>query len=378
VGLASRDTATLFPQPLLIGSETWNYLKQTAQDLAAELSEAENELVRHPELLTRLGLPNTLRAEFERQSYARANTPTVRVLRFDFHYTTKGWRISEVNSDVPGGYTEASRFTEMMGECFQNVCAAGDPGREFAAVVLANVGEKASVALLSAPGFLEDQQVTAFLATELQLCKIKTLLLHDPCQLRWKDGVAFTVCDGKEIELDLVVRFYQGEWLGKLSDRCTWKSLFFGSRTAVANPTIAVLSESKRFPLTWPTLSKKMSTWKSVMPECRDPLEGYWNTCDEWVLKAAYSNTGDEVYIRDLSDARTWRGVRKSVENHPERWVMQRRFETVPIESDVGALYPCIGVYTINGRACGIYGRASLQPITNYSAYDVAVLITEH
>ena len=275
------DTATLFPQPLLIGSETWNYLKQTAQDLAAELKEAQNELVHHPELLTLLGVPNAVRAEFERQNYASANAPTVRVLRFDFHHTTKGWRISEVNSDVPRGYTEASRFTEMMGQCFQNVRTAGDPGREFAEAVLANVGEKARVALLSAPGFLEDQQVTVFLATELQLRKIKTLLLHDSSQLRWKDGVAFTVGNGKEIELDAIVRFYQGEWLAKLSDRCRWKSLFFGARTLVANPAIAVLSESKRFPLTWPTLSTKMSTWKSVMPECRDPLEGYWNTCDE-------------------------------------------------------------------------------------------------
>jgi glutathionylspermidine synthase len=372
------DTATLFPQPLLIGSETWNYLKQTAQDLAAELREAENELVRRPELLTRLGLPNTLQAEFERQSYVPANTPTVRVLRFDFHYTTKGWRTSEVNSDVPGGYTEASRFTEMMAQRLQNVRAAGDPGRELAAAVLATVGEKASVALLSAPGFLEDQQVTAFLATELQLRTIRTLLVHDPSQLRWKDGVAFTAGNGKEIELDAIVRFYQGEWLAKLSDRCGWKSLFFGTRTLVANPAIAVLSESKRFPLIWPTLATKMSMWKLVMPQCRDPLEGDWNTCDEWVVKAAYSNTGDEVHVRDLSDARTWSGVRKAVEKDPRHWVMQRRFETVPINSDIGLLYPCIGVYTINGRACGIYGRASLQPITNYAAHDVAVLITEH
>ena len=118
-----------------------------------------------------------------------------------------------------------------------------------------------------------------------------------------------------------------------------------------------------------------LTTWKSLMPECREPFESHWKSSDDWIVKAAFSNTGDEIHVRELINAKTWRSVCKSVESHPERWVVQRRFETVPIISDLGPLYPCIGVYTINGRACGIYGRASTQPIVNYSAYDAAVLI---
>jgi len=57
--------------------------------------------------------------------------------------------------------------------------------------------------------------------------------------------------------------------------------------------------------------------------------------------------------------------------------VRQRRFETVPIHSQAGPLYPCVGVYTINGRAAGIYARAGTRPVTDYSALDVAILITE-
>jgi hypothetical protein len=369
------DTSTLFPQPLLITSETWNDLKKAAEGLALELNAAENELLSRPELLPLIGLPKSLRIEFERQSYAPANLSSVRVLRFDFHYTTEGWRISEVNSDVPGGYTEASRFTEMMRQCFPNTLTTGDPASEFAGATLAAIGKNGRVALLSAPGFLEDQQITAFLSAELQARKIDTLLLHDPSQLRWKDRTAFTACKGNEVEVDAIVRFYQGEWLARLPDRCNWKPLLFGGKTLVINPGIALLSESKRFPLAWRRLSTDMSTWTSLMPDCRDPLEYRWKTNDDCVLKAAYSNTGDEVHLRELMDAKTWSSVCKSVENHPERWVVQRRFETVPITSDVGVLYPCLGVYTINARACGVYGRASARPLTNYSALDVAVLI---
>jgi hypothetical protein len=37
-------------------------------------------------------------------------------------------------------------------------------------------------------------------------------------------------------------------------------------------------------------------------------------------------------------------------------------------------MYPCLGVYTIDGRAAGIYGRLSARPLVDYAAVDVAVL----
>jgi hypothetical protein len=37
--------------------------------------------------------------------------------------------------------------------------------------------------------------------------------------------------------------------------------------------------------------------------------------------------------------------------------------------------YPCIGVYTVDGRAAGIYGRVASQPLINDTAKDIAVLV---
>jgi glutathionylspermidine synthase len=233
------------------------------------------------------------------------------------------------------------------------------------------------VALLSAPGFLEDQQVTTFLASQLQERGVRTLLLHHPSQLNWKYGSATAMFKGEHIPLNAVVRFYQAEWLARLPASCGWKWLFFGGKTKVSNPAAALLSESKRFALTWDSLSSKMTTWKALLPECRDPREGSWRNEDDWVLKAAFSNTGDEVYIRETIDCSAWVKLSHCVASHPEHWVAQRRFAPVAISSDVGPLYPCIGVYTINGRAAGIYARASLKQIVDYAAMDVAVLITE-
>jgi hypothetical protein len=38
-------------------------------------------------------------------------------------------------------------------------------------------------------------------------------------------------------------------------------------------------------------------------------------------------------------------------------------------------MYPCIGVYTVNGRAAGAYGRLSWRQVIDFSAVDVAVLV---
>jgi hypothetical protein len=135
-----------------------------AEDLAAELMTAEKELLHRPELYSVLGLPKQLRSAFE-DSREHGLTPcSVRTLRFDFHFTTEGWRISEVNSDVPGGYTEASRFTELMCDHYPGMNPAGNPATEWAEAMFSVVGARAHVALLSAPGFVEDQQVTVLRA----------------------------------------------------------------------------------------------------------------------------------------------------------------------------------------------------------------------
>src|SRR5699024_9599324 len=37
----------------------------------------------------------------------------IRLMRFDFHPTTQGFKVSEVNSDVPGGFAEASLMPDL-------------------------------------------------------------------------------------------------------------------------------------------------------------------------------------------------------------------------------------------------------------------------
>lgn len=373
------DTTTLFRQPLLIRPTIWQQLANMGEELAAELMAAEQEIVTRPELYSMLGLSPNLHPILSEASRNGEAAPDIRVLRFDFHYTTGGWRISEVNSDVPGGYTEASRFTQLVSRATPYTRVCGDPARTWIDAIMRHVGTQGRVALLSAPGFLEDQQITAFLAAELQARGAETFLVHGPSQLHWQGGKAHAVHKSGFIPLDAIVRFYQGEWLLKLPNASGWKHLFAAGKTLVTNPGYSLLTESKRFPLIWNYIETKMTCWRSLLPESCGPQDNRWQSVTDksWVLKEAFSNTGDSIHMCEAVNAGAWNALKRAALKHPERWVVQRKFDVAPVWSELGWVYPCIGVFTINGEAAGAYTRAGLKPVIDYKAMDVALLIAE-
>jgi hypothetical protein len=160
-----------------------------------------------------------------------------------------------------------------------------------------------------------------------------------------------------------------------LPAKCGWGHFFRGGITPVMHPVSALLIESKRFPLVWDRLAVRMPTWRSLLPETRHPRQVRWQHDPDWLLKTPFCNTGDTVTIRHLVDKRSWLMAAGHALVWPRDWVAQRRFQVIPISTPAGPMYPCLGVYTVNGRAAGIYGRISVRPLIDYSAIDVAVLI---
>ena len=177
--------------------------------------------------------------------------------------------------------------------------------------------------------------------------------------------------------MQVIVRFYQAEWLAQLPEHVGWQLLFRGSETPVANPVLAVITESKRFPLVWYSIAAQLPTWRALLPETHDPREVAWWKTDAWLLKTAMCNTGDTVSIRELMLAREWLQTQLSVWRRPSQWVAQRRFESVPVLTPAGPRHVCIGVYTVDGRAAGAYARLAAKPLVDFTAVDVALLIEE-
>lgn len=365
------DSATLAPFAIVLPRTEWETLATAAEALTAEFVAAETELVERSDLWPELGLPKRILRAL--QTSAPWTPAAARAIRFDFHPTEEGWRISEANSDVPGGYTEASRFTAWMQPHVSGAETAGDPSTALCTALAESCGELRRIALLAAPGYIDDQQIIAYLAAELRARDIETCLGR-PEQVEFVDEIAHLHIGGKSQPLGAIFRFYQGEWMTRLRGD-GWHGFFRGSRTPVCNPGSAVLSESKRLPLIWDRLRTPMTAWKQFLPVTRAASAAWFEPANGWVLKAAYGNTGGAVFSRAWSSPRDyWSALAHSVAT-PRGWLAQEHFTTTECETPLGPMRPCLGVYTVNGCATGIYGRLTHGGWIDFTATDVAVFV---
>ena len=367
------DRATLAPFPVFISGADWAHLAGLAEKLAAETEVAERELLQRRTLLKQLGLPRALQREFARAAEVGEPPSFARVLRFDFHFTREGWRVSEVNSDVPGGYSEAQGFSSLMAEYFPGHHLTGSPASTWAKGAALALDPAGEIALLSAPGYMEDVQVVAYLASFLRAQGMKARLVG-PRELRWRSGQAFLA--GAQRPLAGVFRFYQLEWLPACGQP-GWFHFLHGAVTPVSNPARAALSESKRFPLVWRELRTPLTEFARAMPESCAPREVLGRFDEGWVLKGSYSNCGDAVFSNRWTSAGALRAAWARALLAPSGWVAQREFEVAPLETPLGTMTHCLGVYVIDGRAAGAYLRLSPAQFVDAYAIDTALLVEE-
>ena len=375
-----EDVSVLAPFPLLISEATSAELAAAAESLAAETQAAEEELAGRADLAARLGLPRAIVRVLRRRATTRPPGATApRVMRFDFHPTPDGWRISEVNSDVPGGFIEAAAFPRLVAERLADdgVGAwppAGDPAAALCDAVGRLVPAGSTVGLVHATAYTDDRQVMVFLARGLEALGLQTCLVS-PVQLRWRDGRADIESDFCRGAAAALVRFFPAEWLPNLPAASDWAEMVTGAETPLVNPATALLTQSKRFPLAWDELTTPLPTWRRLLPETRDPRDADWRRDDGWVLKPALGRVGEAIGMRGVTPGKEWNAIRRGAAWFPRHWAAQRRFDALPVEAPGGRVYPCLGVYTVGGRAAGIYGRIAAAPLVNHLSRDVAVLV---
>lgn len=368
-----EDVSTLCNFPLFLHRSEWDFLALSAEQLAKETLAAEMELIERPDLHNRLGLSRSVKNSFRNSNRCRTESP--RIIRFDFHYTTDGWKISEANTDVPGGFVEASGFTNLMAAHFPGTFFV-DPVARLTEAIVSKVGTGATVALVHATAFADDRQVMVYLSRRLESECLKTVLVA-PDHLRWNNGRASFSTEWFDGPADLVFRFFPGEWLPNLPANCGREQFFQNDSAPICNPATALLTQSKRFPLVWESLQTEVSAWKKFLPTTCDPKKADWSSSENWVLKPALGRVGEFIGLNGATDEKEWKVIRKSVRKHPDNWVAQQRFEAVPLVVGGKKYFPCFGIYTIDGRAAGIYGRISDNGLVNHRAQDIAVLVSD-
>ena len=369
--IQSEDHCVLVDFPLLIQEGEWQHIARLAEHLSVEAISAERELLNRPELHKLLGLPRDVYRHLRRSGLPSAEA--ARVMRFDFHYTRAGWKISEVNSDVPGGFIEASGFTRLMAARYPGTRPPPDPAEMYAEAVFKRVGPKALIAMVHATAYSDDRQVMQYLAQRIH-ARGPRVLMTSPAHISWERGRAAISSAFGSGPLDLLIRFSPAEWLPMMGSARS-AAYFKQSQIPISNPAAAILAQSKRFPLSWPLLSARLPTWNSLLPESRCPSDISPREYRDWVIKPALGRVGEDVALAGATSDQNLARIYRMARWRSRGWVAQQRFEIVPAKGDRGIFYPCIGVFTVDGRAAGGYGRIARSPLIDHNAQDIAVLI---
>ena len=375
-----EDVSTLFPGVIELRPGVWEHLADLAEALDREALAAEAELCSRPDLIRRLSLPPRIE-RLLRRTPARACGP--RVSRYDFHWTDEGWRISEVNSDVPGGYVEASDFTRRMASAMDlGPSAIPDPVDALLNSIARSDVVSGPIALVHATAYSDDAQVMHLLARAMEqrgweplLCSPEGLAWPEPRRPRSRTLPTPA----------MILRFFPAEWLPNLPRKSDWTRFFVDNSVPQTNPATALLTQSKRWGLCWDDLSTALPAWRALCPPCYPVGTVLRPAAEHLVYKPALGRVGDGVLIGTARgmptdpDRRQSLGALRSdriwtMVGCRSHWIAQERFHPRGVPDGAGRERPvCLGVYVIDGRAAGIYGRVATKGWIQHAAQDVAV-----
>ncbi|AEV69873.1 glutathionylspermidine synthase family protein [Acetivibrio clariflavus] len=368
------DHNTIAKHAVLMEQETARQLETWAEQLSAETMQMEEALIHRQELAKKLSLPRKIiKNLFRLSSYER--NQNIRLMRFDFHPTTDGWAISEVNSDVPGGLAEASVLPKIACQYFPGY----EPHRHVGDSIFQAFSEKVKrngvIALVHATSYSDDRQVMEFLSDYFQAYGYGTVFAA-PDHIAWKDNKAICIIEGKEGFIDGIVRFFPLEWLPNLPRRANWQG-YFDCLTPSCNHPVAIFTQSKRLPLVWDELGVDVSTWKKLLPETRDP-KSIKKQDNDWIYKPALGRVGEGISIREAITEKELKIIEKIAHRGHGSWIAQRKFASQPLTDINGETFHlCVGVFTVDGKSAGFYGRISPYPRIDDRAKDIPILVSK-
>ncbi|MCL2574686.1 MAG: glutathionylspermidine synthase family protein [Defluviitaleaceae bacterium] len=356
--LQASEQGTISDKVVLLEPSCASLLADYAVKLYHETIAMESLLQKSPELVLGMGISQKMTdtlcsCEYDPQKH-------LRFMRFDFHPTTDGWRISEVNSDVPAGYPEASVLPALAQAYFDGYGQYGCFGDIFAHELTKLLPQAATIAYLHDTHTVEDYQILHYIGDLMEKQGNNSLYLS-PEHIKWKDG--------KAVDIDGIVRYFPVEWMEFAKD-VDWMS-FVNSKAPSCNHPIALLTQSKRLPLVWDKLDINIPTWKELLPKtvCASTLRSHGG----WILKPAFGRVGEGINIPGTVSEQEEQEIRRAASQNPLQWVAQKMFESMPI----CGLHLNMGVFVINGKFAGFYARASETPKIDENASEIPILVRE-
>lgn len=370
------DNNTVAKYALVLTNKEHREVEKLTERLDQETRKAEEFLNKNLKLAKPLVLNKKINNEIKRMKNYNPDTH-IRLMRFDFHQTIENkWVVSEVNSDVPGGFAESS----IMPQIAINTLKQKDKYwyKNFGDILTNAIREKVvqngRIMLVHCTSYSDDRQVMQFLGDKLSAMGFNVIYAAAD-HLRFKNNEAYSILDGNEGKVDGIFRFTPLEWLIDIKPK-HWEG-YFDTITPSCNHPIAIFAQTKRFPFCWDSLEKygiKLSTWRKLLPETIEVKNS--KNREEFIYKPAYGRVGEKISIKEACKDDEYKIILNDVKTHQDKYLAQRKFNSKPLISENGESYHvCLGSYSVDGKHAGYYGRISKLPRIDSNAADIPVLI---
>ena len=367
------DNNTIAKYALVISKTEHEELSLLTEQLDLETRQAEAAINDNINLARNLKLSRTLLKEISRMNNYN-HEKHVRLMRYDFHPTVEGkWAVSEVNSDVPGGFAEASLMPQRAIQILGNYSHIN-----FGEILVKAIADKINaggrIMLVHCTSYSDDRQVMQFLGDRLQLSGFKVIYAAAD-HLKFIDKKAYSILDGNEGYVDAIIRFTPIEWLIQMKTR-NWHG-YFDTETLSCNHPIAIYAQTKRFPFIWDELEDfgvSMNTWRQLLPDTVETKSA--TGMDGYIYKPVYGRVGENISIREACTDSEYNKILKDVRKHPQKYIAQKKFISRALEGINGEqFHVCLGSYAVEGEHAGYYARISPTPRIDSNAADIPVLI---
>ena len=369
------DSNTLAKYVLILTEQENKELIELTEKLDKETRQSEEYLNKNKKLSKKLSLPKKVREQIKNmQSYNKDNN--IRLMRYDFHPSIDGnWVVTEVNSDVPGGFAESSLLPDLARKVLNKKNLTYNSfGERMVDAINNKLHKKGTIMMVHCTCFSDDRQVMQYMGDRLEK-EGYTIIYGAADHINFKDKKAYCILDNNEKKIDLIFRFTPIEWLIQMKPR-RWDG-YFNTTTVSINHPIAIYAQSKRFPFTWDELEKNgisMKTWKTLLPETIEVKD--LKNKEGFIYKPVYGRVGEKISIKEACKDDEYNKILKDVKHHPKDYLAQKKFISKPlIGEDNEEYHICLGSYTIEGKHAGFYARMSKHPRIDSYAADIPVLI---
>lgn len=368
------DNNTIAKHILVLSKKEANLVAELTEKLDKETRIAEEFLNHNLKLTKPLALPKEVHNELKKMNNYDPSQH-IRLMRYDFHPTTDGkFVVSEVNSDVPGGFAESSLMPKLANSLFNNKYSSIDFSEILTNAIRKKVVKNGTIMMVHCTSYSDDRQVMQFLGDKLETIGFK-ILYAAADHLKFENNEAISILDGNEGKIDGIVRFTPLEWLKDIKPK-HWQG-YFNTITPSCNHPIAIFAQTKRFPLIWNDLEKNgidLSTWRELLPQTCEVKDAHGK--DNFIFKPACGRVGEKISIKEACKEEEFNAILQDVKKHPKEYLAQKKFESLPIKTDDGkSFHVCLGSYSVEGKHAGFYARISLLPRIDSNAADIPVLI---